>query len=62
MLVSQCLDQRISTIDELEQLLAAWGRIRKGAPIHWQFDQRRDEGLADLRQACNPRGRGVAYV
>ncbi len=36
-LVRQCLDQRIGTIDDLEQLLAAWGRNRKGAPVRWQF-------------------------
>src|SRR5713101_7391094 len=36
-LARQCLDQRIDSIDQLEQLLAAWGRNRKGAPIRWQF-------------------------
>lgn len=33
----QCLDRRIESIDELEELLAAWGRNRKGAPVRWQF-------------------------
>jgi hypothetical protein len=36
-LARQCLNQRIGSIDELEQLLAAWGRNRKGAPVRWQF-------------------------
>ena len=36
-LARQCLDQRIGSIDELERLLAAWGRNRKGAPVRWQF-------------------------
>ena len=36
-LARQCLDQRIDSIDQLEQLLAAWGRNRKGAPVRWQF-------------------------
>ena len=36
-LVRQCLDRRIDSIDELERLLAAWGRNRKGAPVRWQF-------------------------
>ena len=36
----ECPDRRIDsidTIDELERLLAAWGRNRKGAPVRWQF-------------------------
>jgi hypothetical protein len=33
----QCLDQRIGSIDELEKILAAWGRHRKGACVNWQF-------------------------
>jgi hypothetical protein len=36
-LARQCLNQRIGSIDQLEQLLAAWGRNRKGAPVRWQF-------------------------
>jgi hypothetical protein len=36
-LARQCLDRRIESIDELERLLAAWGRNRKGAPVCWQF-------------------------
>jgi hypothetical protein len=36
-LARQCLDRRIDSIDELERLLAAWGRNRKGAPVRWQF-------------------------
>ena len=36
-LARQCLDQRIDSIDQLEQLLAAWGRNRKGASVRWQF-------------------------
>jgi hypothetical protein len=36
-LVRQFLDERIGSIDELEQLLAAWGRSRKGVPVRWQF-------------------------
>lgn len=33
----QCLDQRIGSIAELEKLLSAWGRTRKGHRINWQF-------------------------
>lgn len=36
-LARQCLDQRIDSIDQLERLLAAWGRDRKGGPVRWQF-------------------------
>jgi hypothetical protein len=47
-LVRQCLDQRIGTIDELGQLLAAWGRNRKGAPVRWQFST--DDARIKLRR------------
>lgn len=36
-LARQCLHQRVESIDELEQLVTAWGRNRKGAPVRWQF-------------------------
>ncbi len=33
----QSLDRRIGSINELQKLLAAWGRKRKGHRVNWQF-------------------------
>ncbi len=33
----QCLDQRIESIDQLEKVLATWGRNRKRSRVNWQF-------------------------